>query len=175
FSYEMTYALNNMELNQNQQPKMPLLSFGEFDQPVTPSSSETKEKAFVVGDWKPQVTQTAYERAFSNIMKAIQRKETAQIKYTIPFEATFSGYAFSFYNHLKKAQQSNYCAYLNLDEPYTILSASPELFFHVKEEMITVRPMKGTRSEEHTSELQSRFDLVCRLLLENKKKNKKTN
>src|SRR5690606_41987442 len=31
-----------------------------------------------------------------------------------------------------------------------------------------------TRSEEHTSELQSRENLVCRLLLE-KKKNKKTN
>src|SRR5207249_11289806 len=29
----------------------------------------------------------------------------------------------------------------------------------------------GGRSEEHTSELQSRFDLVCRLLLEKKKKN----
>src|SRR5699024_12627224 len=28
----------------------------------------------------------------------------------------------------------------------------------------------GSRSEEHTSELQSRFDLVCRLLLEKKKK-----
>src|SRR5207249_9230153 len=28
-----------------------------------------------------------------------------------------------------------------------------------------------TRSEEHTSELQSRFDLVCRLLLEKKKNN----
>src|SRR5699024_12526260 len=27
----------------------------------------------------------------------------------------------------------------------------------------------GQRSEEHTSELQSRFDLVCRLLLEKKK------
>src|SRR5437868_12769283 len=27
---------------------------------------------------------------------------------------------------------------------------------------------KIVRSEEHTSELQSRFDLVCRLLLENK-------
>src|SRR5699024_11792904 len=27
-------------------------------------------------------------------------------------------------------------------------------------------PMYCTRSEEHTSELQSRFDLVCRLLLE---------
>src|SRR5207249_7010500 len=31
----------------------------------------------------------------------------------------------------------------------------------------------GPRSEEHTSELQSRFDLVCRLLLEKKKKKKK--
>src|SRR5438874_8979168 len=29
----------------------------------------------------------------------------------------------------------------------------------------------GVRSEEHTSELQSRRDLVCRLLLEKKKKN----
>src|SRR5699024_11265279 len=28
----------------------------------------------------------------------------------------------------------------------------------------------GKRSEEHTSELQSRFDLVCRLLLEKKNK-----
>src|SRR2546430_4367550 len=31
----------------------------------------------------------------------------------------------------------------------------------------------GTRSEEHTSELQSQSNLVCRLLLE-KKKNKRT-
>src|SRR2546421_6634913 len=31
----------------------------------------------------------------------------------------------------------------------------------------------GVRSEEHTSELQSRSDLVCRLLLEKKKNNPK--
>src|SRR5207249_11957363 len=31
-------------------------------------------------------------------------------------------------------------------------------------------PVAANRSEEHTSELQSRFDLVCRLLLEKKKK-----
>src|SRR5699024_11871218 len=30
-------------------------------------------------------------------------------------------------------------------------------------------PFLDHRSEEHTSELQSRFDLVCRLLLEKKK------
>src|SRR5437868_9346929 len=32
------------------------------------------------------------------------------------------------------------------------------------------QPGNRSRSEEHTSELQSRFDLVCRLLLEKKKK-----
>src|SRR2546422_5132759 len=32
---------------------------------------------------------------------------------------------------------------------------------------------RGRRSEEHTSELQSRLHLVCRLLLEKKKKYKK--
>src|SRR6478672_13452751 len=33
------------------------------------------------------------------------------------------------------------------------------------------RASRRRRSEEHTSELQSRSDLVCRLLLEKKKKN----
>src|SRR5699024_12666227 len=34
----------------------------------------------------------------------------------------------------------------------------------------TFTVVENGRSEEHTSELQSRFDLVCRLLLEKKKK-----
>src|SRR5207249_6133839 len=38
---------------------------------------------------------------------------------------------------------------------------------HVKELHAGLHP--DLRSEEHTSELQSRFDLVCRLLLEKKK------
>src|SRR2546427_7070128 len=33
---------------------------------------------------------------------------------------------------------------------------------------------RGRRSEEHTSELQSQSNLVCRLLLEKKKKNTQT-
>src|SRR5438132_2885439 len=44
----------------------------------------------------------------------------------------------------------------------------------VSDTRIVVRPPAGSeprlRSEEHTSELQSHSDLVCRLLLEKKKK-----
>src|SRR3989449_7621916 len=36
------------------------------------------------------------------------------------------------------------------------------------------RRLGASRSEEHTSELQSRLHLVCRLLLEKKKKRKST-
>src|SRR5438874_5263559 len=39
-----------------------------------------------------------------------------------------------------------------------------EINFHLR-----IKAMKIDRSEEHTSELQSRRDLVCRLLLEKKK------
>src|SRR2546422_5844159 len=37
---------------------------------------------------------------------------------------------------------------------------------------MALRSRLGRRSEEHTSELQSRLHLVCRLLLEKKKKEK---
>src|SRR5437868_11755943 len=40
----------------------------------------------------------------------------------------------------------------------------------VEDQLRAVDHTQLIRSEEHTSELQSRFDLVCRLLLEKKKK-----
>src|SRR5215813_13233703 len=39
--------------------------------------------------------------------------------------------------------------------------------------LLAAKAIRNARSEEHTSELQSRPHLVCRLLLEKKKKNKK--
>src|SRR3989442_6840559 len=65
-------------------------------------------------------------------------------------------------------------------EPFVPVDA---VFFHVNPHLalarfelpvaVKVRPVKE-RSEEHTSELQSRPHLVCRLLLEKKKRNHRT-
>src|SRR5699024_6093160 len=51
------------------------------------------------------------------------------------------------------------------------LKFSPKLLLII---LISIFIISNTvaRSEEHTSELQSRFDLVCRLLLEKKKQTK---
>src|SRR5688572_31154417 len=67
--------------------------------------------------------------------------------------------------------------------PYTTLFRSQERalasgldFGNARFELFVVRPIRAVllaeRSEEHTSELQSQSNLVCRLLLEKKKKNK---
>src|SRR2546422_4210836 len=44
-------------------------------------------------------------------------------------------------------------------------------FLHGDVALLTIPVGECNRSEEHTSELQSRLHLVCRLLLEKKKKN----
>src|SRR5205809_5122317 len=43
---------------------------------------------------------------------------------------------------------------------------------HLVDHCVVVAGLHGHRSEEHTSELQSRLHLVCRLLLEKKKTQK---
>src|SRR5699024_12223681 len=60
-----------------------------------------------------------------------------------------------------------YCAYAggfgkSSSRPSPLVSSKP--FLQQKSTYIS----SAKRSEEHTSELQSRFDLVCRLLLEKK-------
>src|SRR5438874_5586671 len=66
--------------------------------------------------------------------------------------------------------------------PYTTLFRSPGLSSarrrepgrgHRRARSRASPGWRPLRSEEHTSELQSRRDLVCRLLLEKKKKKKK--
>src|SRR5699024_11696619 len=67
--------------------------------------------------------------------------------------------------HLKNASQ--------LHPPlYVILLAIVRLIFSNQLVLALAKLLlhSYSRSEEHTSELQSRFDLVCRLLLEENKK-----
>src|SRR2546422_6632749 len=62
--------------------------------------------------------------------------------------------------------------------PYTTLfrSGVDAVVRRIHENSLAPRPLAPAgRSEEHTSELQSRLHLVCRLLLEKKKKKKEQN
>src|SRR5438094_5172548 len=58
-------------------------------------------------------------------------------------------------------------------QPFGRSCAKPRLIPRASEKTLSsVKAARPPRSEEHTSELQSPYDLVCRLLLEKKKKKK---
>src|SRR5437868_9621105 len=58
------------------------------------------------------------------------------------------------------------CVAIGVDCPVRRVGSAPATLKYLSATYL----IKIGRSEEHTSELQSRFDLVCRLLLEKKKK-----
>src|SRR5699024_12094489 len=58
-------------------------------------------------------------------------------------------------------------------DKYRAISKQIMAIYRRYTELIEPLSLDEARSEEHTSELQSRFDLVCRLLLEKKKNIKK--
>src|SRR5690554_7622450 len=73
-------------------------------------------------------------------------------------------------NNTKSINKDKHCKdELHSSDPSQSFSNNPK---H-KNELHSSEPKKKKRSEEHTSELQSRPHLVCRLLLEKKKKKKK--
>src|SRR2546421_7553935 len=65
-------------------------------------------------------------------------------------------------------------AFLFLDVVLDLLAQDADLGIELRLSGLHLQQIRDERSEEHTSELQSRSDLVCRLLLEKKKKTRYT-
>lgn len=122
--------------------KMPLLWFGIFDKP----EEEIPEKmtgAFNLAEWQSETDSNAYRSGFQRIKSEIKKGNTYQVNYTMRLQSQFEGDDFAFFERLKRAQRSNYSAYLNVGS-HRILSASPELFFRWEDGQLITRPMKGT-------------------------------
>ncbi|MEB2628084.1 aminodeoxychorismate synthase component I [Peribacillus frigoritolerans] len=131
--------------------KMPLLWFGIFDKP----EEEIPEKmtgAFHLAEWQSETDSNAYRSGFQRIKSEIKKGNTYQVNYTMRLQSQFEGDDFAFFERLKRAQRSNYSAYLNVGS-HRILSASPELFFRWEDGQLITRPMKGTVKRGTTLEM----------------------
>ncbi|MFJ8235691.1 aminodeoxychorismate synthase component I [Ureibacillus sp. NPDC094379] len=126
---------------------MPLLWFGIFTEPQRQALESSRN--YQLSEWKPSVSMDEYRNAISSIKQGIEDGVTYQTNYTIRLNSAFQGDDLKFFDQLRRAQDSNYCAYINTGE-HSILSASPELFFHLEDNQITTRPMKGTISRGKT-------------------------
>ena len=121
--------------------QMPLLWFGIFERPS--SFDEQRNGSFHLSNWTSKTSKELYKAGFEKIKTEIKQGNTYQVNYTLRLQSQFSGDDYAFYEQLAKAQNSHYSAYLHTGR-FRILSASPELFFHWKDNVITTRPMKGT-------------------------------
>lgn len=128
---------------------MPYVSFGIFTAPT--SEEITSDGHYTLSDMTPSMTEKAYNEAIQTVHTQIYEGNTYQTNYTLRLHGMFQGDARALYTKLKRAQQANYCAYVETEQA-TILCASPELFFNKRGDTITARPMKGTVSRGYTAE-----------------------
>src|SRR5699024_12783323 len=100
---------------------------------------------------------------------------------TLTFSHSLFSFLYSYYgahNYLHSfptRRSSDLFSQISIHTPYRTNQKELEVFEERRLFTFDFMPIKLTnpRSEEHTSELQSRFDLVCRLLLEKKNKTRK--
>ncbi len=128
---------------------LPLLCFGIFDRQAD-DAWRRAAGSFARPDWQLDTGEADFCADVETIRAAIRRGDTYQVNYTIRGHARLDGDDFAYYEQLRLAQASDYCAYLNLGR-FRLLSASPELFFRWQTQvgsegggLLTTRPMKGT-------------------------------
>lgn len=123
---------------------LPLLWFGLYDRvDESQSQSAPGQRPFTLGPWTPCVSQQDFERSVNRIRDYIAAGDSYQVNYTFPMEAAFEGSPAAWFEDLRKLQRTKYSAYINTGR-FTVLSVSPELFFNLRHDALTVRPMKGT-------------------------------
>lgn len=153
FAYEAAPAFNGL-LAVHETNDIPLVWFGIFEEPI--KAEHDAHADFSCSSWEPNVSKPTYYKAIDQVHNHIKQGDTEQVNYTIRMQSTFNGDPFSFFKQMEEGQSANYAAYLNIGS-HTIMSASPELFFQLEDNVITTKPMKGTVERGKTYEEDKQF------------------
>lgn len=122
----------------------PLLRFDLYHEKIAaPFVSQPGE--FGTSSWSTTLTEPEYLEAVEEIRELIAAGDCYQVNLTMARRFRFSGALAPFFAQLIRSQPTPYAASLEAGR-FRILSASPELFFSLKDGVITTRPMKGTAS-----------------------------
>lgn len=143
-AYEAASSLNS-DLSALEPGDLPLVWFGIFTQrnECIPGAKPESMGEYSISPPESGIDQTEYANAIHAIHAAISRGETYQVNYTIRQRFGFSGDPSALYRHICLNQQASFCAWIDTGS-HRMLSASPELFFSLKDGLLTMRPMKGT-------------------------------
>jgi len=143
-AYEAAQALNPHLPAMPPRDGLPLVWFSLFrERQCVAAGDGLPAGTTAAPELAPAGSQTDYEIAISRIHTAIEQGETYQINHTFPLQGHWQGNPLQLYRTLLHAQQPAFGAYLDIGS-HTVISTSPELFFSIKDGLVTTRPMKGT-------------------------------
>ncbi len=128
-----------------------------------------------VGDYRIEdcrVTESRerYREAIAAIHRYIAAGDTYQVNYTTRLRFSFAGRPEALYCALRAGQSVGYSACIRSGSRW-ILSLSPELFFRVRDRVLTARPMKGTMRRGPTAEADARLVDFLRSDIKNRSEN----
>lgn len=116
----------------------------QIQQPPSNSSRTVNENDFISG-----FTQTNYEAAVKTIKQYIVDGDAMQVvlsqRLSIPFESE----PINLYRALRCLNPSPYMYFLNLED-FQIVGSSPEILVRLEDDVVTVRPIAGTRPRGKT-------------------------
>ena len=129
-------------------PARPLLSFGLYHRAASFPWSEVAGlvdgRGTVIGGVRPAVDPSAHAAAVECLLRYIRAGDIYQANLTMSVEASIWGHPLALYARLREAQRMPHGALMKGGGDDWVLSASPELFFRLRGDTITARPMKGT-------------------------------
>ena len=143
-SYEAATGLDTA-LTAHPSGPLPLIWFGLFEKRTAINHGQTRRNgaACTAGDWSSSLTAEKYSAAIARIREYIAAGDIYQVNFTLRRRFRLTGDPAAFYRDLSSSQQAAFCAFLDTGR-FKLLSASPELFFRLRDGVVTVRPMKGT-------------------------------
>jgi para-aminobenzoate synthetase / 4-amino-4-deoxychorismate lyase len=145
-AYEAAPAFDPALATHPPDPRLPLAWFAlyarrEDAEPAYDAADGQAE----LGPWRTDLDEAAYVRRIERIRELIAAGDTYQVNLTARLTASFRGDPRALYDRLCLGQRSGFCAFLDLGEGRSVVSASPELFFRLDADGLELRPMKGTR------------------------------
>lgn len=157
-SYEAGLCFEDTLINlMPEERNIPLLKFGIFEAPklLNPAEVEQYYLQHMHGEFSlekvvPLENEQQYCKKIEILQDYIKAGDIYQANYTFGVELSFKGDLMGFYAALKRTQPTQLGGLVHFDD-ITCLSLSPELFFNLKGDDLTARPMKGTAPRGKTT------------------------
>ena len=129
---------------------------------ATPRQAQAKSLQVSEQDFISGFTQEGFETAVKQAKEYIVDGDVMQVVLSQRLSIPFHSRPLNLYRALRSLNPSPYMYYLDLDDFY-VVGSSPEILVHVEHDVVTVRPIAGTRprSEDEEKDKALELDLLA--------------